>query len=601
MVWHSYLLNPRCYLEDCMRLSRHVLWRTFFPWKQVYDAIDDKTFGYSPNQGAKDGFATSSAIEWDWWSDDENKVIRCPKCCHDITVPYTRHATTSNSEKIEMYLSHDTGYAGQAFQETCQHCSLAVTHKKLRVGKFIADAEALILHQGPLPGTILDLQGIPELTGDYGINTHGPFFPNRVVTYLDDFAPAQLRLEIERLSIEALKTRFQTVMATPGKCKLANLSQYKPGILHKRSKIAVRRVLSHYWDNSSPFGIDLVGAVLRQSSFVLKMVKIDWLHSPAVIPTMQRLIVKYHRFIRMIADHPQKIMVPTLDVDLAWHTHQLTPKTYYAYTVAETKRFVNHDDKIPERSLHVNFQQTSAIYEKKYGQPYSECACWYCECTREPMRSSFSNRINPFRSSFDVKDMAEKGLPKDPVNGPHVSAHNAFLMSGTTSAAERRRELQNLDIRYIKVQKRYKKAKREAPSKDNDAYIYSAYGYPMYYPVYVPYYAGGGGGDDECTTDGGGGFGGCVPGTCSEGASMGNCAVGSGVPSCTASVGECGGSGDADGRDGGSGGGDGGGGGGCSGGGDGDGGGGCSGGGCSGGGGGCSGGGGGGCGGCGGG
>ncbi|KAF2680272.1 hypothetical protein K458DRAFT_434395 [Lentithecium fluviatile CBS 122367] len=531
MVWHSYLLNPRTYLEDCIRHSKHTLWQTPFPWKYIFDAID------------------GSSIAWDWRDDDRAKTVKCPGCCSNVRVPYTRADVTDGPEVIDAYLSYDTGYAGQAFQETCQRCGLIITHEKLRVGKFIADANDLLIHQQPLPGTILNSLGKPEVTKEgKRIGTHDPFFPSRVVERLYEFKPDRLRADVDHLSMEGLKTKFQDLMAAPELYSLVNLEQYKPNTLYKESKIAVRKMLSHYWDNSSPFGLDLVGAVLRQGSFVQKTVKIDWLHSPAVAPTMLRLIVKYHRFIRMIADWPKRTLVPTLDVDLAWHTHQLTPKVYYAYTVAETKKFVNHDDKIPEESLHANFQWTSRTYEKKYGQPYSECACWYCECTREPLRSSLSNRINPFRSTLDVKDVAEKVLPSDPVNGPHVSAHNALIMSGATSAAERRLELHLLDLQYIKVQKRYQKSKRETPSKDNDAYIYSAYGYPIYYPVYVPYYADptcashGNGGGGGCTGDGGGGWGTCVPGTCSEGASMGSCAVGSGVPTCAAS---CGGHGDA--------------------------------------------------------
>ena len=40
-----------------------------------------------------------------------------------------------------------------------------------------------------------------------------------------------------------------------------------------------------------------------------------------------------------------------------------------AATLAETRKFLNHDDKIPEGDLHTAFQATSLAYEKKYGQP----------------------------------------------------------------------------------------------------------------------------------------------------------------------------------------------------------------------------------------
>ena len=55
-------------------------------------------------------------------------------------------------------------------------------------------------------------------------------------------------------------------------------------------------MLSRYWENSSPFALDLVGAVLRQGVFVQKMHDIDWLHSPALKFTMGRLLTKFERF-----------------------------------------------------------------------------------------------------------------------------------------------------------------------------------------------------------------------------------------------------------------------------------------------------------------
>jgi hypothetical protein len=123
---------------------------------------------------------------------------------------------------------------------------------------------------------------------------------------------------MNRLTVEMLKVKFTDLMKNRPDITLVNAQQRIPPMICKSSRIAVRKVLSHYWDNSSVFGIDLVGAVLRQGTFVQKMHKLDWLHSPNVMSTVQRLIVKYHRFVRLAADYPEKTVVPTLDIDLAW-------------------------------------------------------------------------------------------------------------------------------------------------------------------------------------------------------------------------------------------------------------------------------------------
>ena len=146
-------------------------------------------------------------------------------------------------------------------------------------------------------------------------------------------------------------------------------------------RLAIRKMMSRYWDNHTPFSMDLCGAVIRQGSFIDKMHGLDWLHSPASQTTMSRLLVKYNRFFRIMATNPRKVAVPTLDVDLAWHTHQLSPRSYYSYSISHTAgdRFINHDDKIDEDQLSTGFEWTSREYEKNYGEVYSECTCWYCE------------------------------------------------------------------------------------------------------------------------------------------------------------------------------------------------------------------------------
>jgi hypothetical protein len=150
------------------------------------------------------------------------------------------------------------------------------------------------------------------------LGTHDAFFPNRVIEKLPDFAPVELRKQMNNLTVNMLKIKFENMMNKPSDVALVNSEQKRPSLIAKSSRIAIRKVLSHYWDNSSVFGIDLVGAVLRQGMFVQKIYKLDWLHSPNVMLTVQRLIVKYHRFVRLAAEYRKQTVVPTLDIDLAW-------------------------------------------------------------------------------------------------------------------------------------------------------------------------------------------------------------------------------------------------------------------------------------------
>jgi hypothetical protein len=119
---------------------------------------------------------------------------------------------------------------------------------------------------------------------------------------------------------------------------------------------------------------------------------------------MDRLLVKYSRFIDIIAQHPTQAVTPTLDVDLAWHTHQLSPKSYFVFTVGKTKNFVDHNDKVDEDKLSTSFEWTCKTYMDRYGEPYSECTCWYCESIRVMNVSGLGKM---FRTSKEEK---RKGL-----------------------------------------------------------------------------------------------------------------------------------------------------------------------------------------------
>lgn len=88
---------------------------------------------------------------------------------------------------------------------------------------------------------------------------------------------------------------------------------------NRQEKVAVRQMMSRYWNNSSMFALDLVGAVIRQGSFIEKMHALDWLHSPTLRSTMTRLLTKYSRYFEILKKHPGHVAVPTLDVDLAWY------------------------------------------------------------------------------------------------------------------------------------------------------------------------------------------------------------------------------------------------------------------------------------------
>ena len=125
--------------------------------------------------------------------------------------------------------------------------------------------------------------------------------------------------------------------------------------------------------------------------------------------------VKYLRFMAIIAAHPNEAAVPTLDVDLAWHTHQLSPRSYLAFTVAKTKTLVDHNDKVDEDKLSLSFERMCKIYMERYDEPYSECTCWYCESIRVMNASgAFSNKLFASKDEKSMSANSPNNSPRRP-------------------------------------------------------------------------------------------------------------------------------------------------------------------------------------------
>jgi hypothetical protein len=123
----------------------------------------------------------------------------------------------------------------------------------------------------------------------------------------------------------------------------------------------------------------LVDAVQRQASFVDKMEMQLWIRSPAVEGTLRRAIDRYSKFLNLFKLYPKTMLVPTLDIDLVWHTHQCSPSQYEVGTVKMAGRLIDHDDKLGKETLGTGFTRTGDLYRIRFAQDYQVCNCWDCE------------------------------------------------------------------------------------------------------------------------------------------------------------------------------------------------------------------------------
>ncbi|KAH7403060.1 hypothetical protein BKA64DRAFT_668255 [Cadophora sp. MPI-SDFR-AT-0126] len=551
MVWHSFMLNPRSYLEDCIRFGLKDLWATGMPWSAVNAAIDVR-FSYSPSEEARRSFAVTGH-EWDNRMDSMTKIVNCPRCSQALEVPWTTCCSTEKASPHELEEMSGYGYGDRNFTHTCQKCGAIINHEFLYVAKFKGDVENITLKDWPLGGTILSAEtGAPDnsTTSEQKINFNA--FPNRLFR-LHLRSPVLELTNTDAPTMEDVKVLIEKAIADKAVIKGVNAkSVFESGVPHPLERFATRKMMTRYWTNPSIFALELGGAVVRQGIFVDKMYAIDWIHSPAARETMERLLEKYSRFIRLISAYLTRVGVPTLDVDLAWHTHQLLPKSYFDYTMSKAKRFIDHDDKIEEDSLSKHFQWTSKTYETEYGELYSECICWYCEAVRAQTHSGKlfgvtkqEKALNRFYGSGAAKE-------HPPDKAAHISAHSSVSMVDNPVRAmivrvARKQHDRELEEAYTKACKRAKAKGRPAPERSE--YYQGPWGYPllMYGPYMTVgtmggiYYAG-----DPCVGAFGAGTpGNCALGTCGAGIGGGKCggaaygyAYGGGGP-----VGGCGGAG----------------------------------------------------------
>jgi hypothetical protein len=146
------------------------------------------------------------------------------------------------------------------------------------------------------------------------------------------------------------------------------------GKLRRLNPQILKRLIKSYRGFIHPFLIQLPEAVLRQRSFNGKIlsVNMDCFHS------LQNARMRYHQWFALLksprsGSGGKVMLVPTLDIDLVWHTHQLNPQRYSDWCNDTVKRFIDHDDNVPKGKLDKQLQKTSLLWYDTYKEPYMVC------------------------------------------------------------------------------------------------------------------------------------------------------------------------------------------------------------------------------------
>ncbi|KAJ7598800.1 hypothetical protein C8J56DRAFT_1092684 [Mycena floridula] len=538
MVLHAYLLNPCRYAEDVIRLAPIDPGFAKLQQSSIFDQLlgslvseEDNILETTVNEARVDswrrltGTSFNALPPFDVKSDVkavnvlERRDVKCPHC------------DTSNPIR---YVKEDgTGYLQSSFAFVCRGCKQSVEKNLLGIRHLVDD---LMSDQPYLAGAVLFADNPDDVTR--GMKYKEAIFKFQSVARGEKKKDSEWRA--------ALMNKFKSRSATQSFLQIATTRR----IAH--------RVMAAYSDDKK-FSTDLVGAVLRQGSFVEKMYNLKWTEPLFFASTEDELalkhgIARYHAFLDLMASSPGSFFVPTLDIDLAWHTHQLSPVKYRIDCMNTIGRFLDHDDKVEESKLSTSFDLTCRAWQQRYNIRYTHCGC---PVPGDTIGQKLS-RILSRSGKTEPPNHLDPGHRPELLAGTHPSDHNSVFAAHSKAAAEASRRL-----REIKYRKRL--------SKDSEAN--RSDGHQVAFLTPLPYYYGLSG----CVAwygavplggmpTGAGSVGGCGGSGCGAGGcGAGGCgASGAGCGGGGAGGGSCGGGG---GGGGGCGGGGGGGGGGCGGGG----------------------------------
>ena len=124
---------------------------------------------------------------------------------------------------------------------------------------------------------------------------------------------------------------------------------------------------------------------------------------------LEGAVARYKGFLHLIRRNRERSIksfsVPTYDIDLMWHTHQLHPASYCKDLVEIMGKVLEHDDTDSDRTkgkkLDVGFSGTTEKWEEMYGVRYWRAGAMHKGNAPLPLRTT------PY-PSLDLKDYPSK-------------------------------------------------------------------------------------------------------------------------------------------------------------------------------------------------
>ncbi|KAF9465390.1 hypothetical protein BDZ94DRAFT_1160104 [Collybia nuda] len=419
MVWHAYMLNPaRWYAEDRLRLpslaTLHEVGNMFA------DSLPNLTtiLALKASDARVEAWTQNTKRLFDPLDDaveQKTKTLYCPNCRNPIAA--------------SLVSEYGRGYLQQGFGIYCPQKSCprqCIIYGLLGLRKL---AEDLVRNDGTMRSYLAGSLRTSKSECDVD---RAKKIKDVIITSAGFTRPPNT-------------TDEQWILFIMDKCSyfVKNIMGYLP----ERDQALFLRILNAYSDDRM-FSVELTGAVLRQGTFIEKMQKLGWVglsNNQEKETALQHAVARYHaylsfscspRFLDLMASSPTKFFVPTLDIDLVWHTHQLMACKYNDNCRLYVGRFIDHDDRVDSDRLASSFDDTCRAWKNRFGIQYAYCGCLMPgETLKDKLLHFLRFHTDPLAHLVPIER-------KDILDTTHASDHNAVYpnISKVTGDASRKYE-----------------------------------------------------------------------------------------------------------------------------------------------------------------
>ncbi|KZT69341.1 hypothetical protein DAEQUDRAFT_726929 [Daedalea quercina L-15889] len=443
MIWHAYMLNPIWYAEDCDRIP---LLRTlksfdayFIPALMLMGEIKD----YEPSEQRILSWFEQTDTAFDAILSMQfllHRNVRCPGC--------------GRTNDILFLTEEGTGYLQRNFRYVCI-CGLSITKTALALDKFVSDLVSSYRAGKVEPENCL--AGCLHTRAEAQDWHHAVIIKRRIIGDPGSaFLPA---FKITRGDWKKfIKERFG----------------YSISNLPTASVARLPRTMNAYTDDR-PFSVDLVAAVLRQGNFIDAMDNLGWTR-PGYFDDRENEVLlthalaRYHAFLDLLSSASGPHYVPTFDIDLVWHTHQLKGNLYLKECKKLVGWYVDHDDRVEENYLLDGLDETCRAWQQRFGVPYMHCGCPLPDESVVSKLSQFTRRHGLSSS----KDCAALQLPQHPgaPDATHASEHDVVRTQNRIHPASVHNEQSQRERRAQEMRRRRDRDGRRVLEGKMDVQLY---------------------------------------------------------------------------------------------------------------------------------